>query len=252
MNQSRVWREPIGAKRLGFMTYKEIISREEQNQDCVWLYREGIFVKAYERSAYFVHTLIRDFKLSKRYIKTINMDVISLGFPEQTVPKWLNGYVYEYVQDGLICCRMRKKFDEVEFHNWKEVVSVNAGDRFTPHTAVIEKSPVYKVAYDLMTQVIAFSAHLSKNVSDPLGIRLKELVYQLCYHVRILYDVKDRGMHIDDALEYCSEIKFALQVLKDLREISLNTFALACERIVSVSGQLTALRGKVTAKVHEE
>lgn len=49
---------------------------------------------------------------------------------------------------------MRKTFDEVEFHDWKEVVSVNVGDRFTPHTAVIEKSPVYKVAYVLMTQTM--------------------------------------------------------------------------------------------------
>ena len=49
------------------------------------------------------------------------MDVISLGFPEQTLPKWLNDYVYEWVQDGLLRCRMRKKFDEVEFYNWKEV-----------------------------------------------------------------------------------------------------------------------------------
>ena len=29
------------------------------------------------------------------------MDVISLGFPEQTIPKWLNDYVYEWVQDSL-------------------------------------------------------------------------------------------------------------------------------------------------------
>lgn len=47
---------------------------------------------------------------------------ISLGFPEQTIPKWLNGYVYECVQDGLLRCHMRKAFNEVEFHNWKEVV----------------------------------------------------------------------------------------------------------------------------------
>ena len=67
---------------------------------------------------------------------------------------------------------MRKAFDEVEFHNWKEVVSVNVGDRFTPHTAVIEKSPLYKVAYDLMTQIFEFSAHISKNVANPLGLRL--------------------------------------------------------------------------------
>ena len=34
------------------------------------------------------------------------MDVISLGFPEQTIPKWLNGYVYEWVQDGLLRCHI--------------------------------------------------------------------------------------------------------------------------------------------------
>ena len=53
------------------------------------------------------------------------MDVITLGFPEQPIPKWLNGSVYEWVQEGLLRCHIRKKCDEVEFHNWKEVVSVN-------------------------------------------------------------------------------------------------------------------------------
>ena len=70
-----------------FMTFHEIISRESQNEDSIYLYREGMFMKAYERSVFFAHTLIHEFKLSKRYIKTVNMDVISLGFPEQTVPK---------------------------------------------------------------------------------------------------------------------------------------------------------------------
>jgi hypothetical protein len=208
-------------------------------------------MKAYERSAYFAHTLIHEFKLSKRYIKSVNMDVISLGFPEQTVPKWLNGYVYEYVQDGLIRCRTRKKFDEVEFHNWKEVANVNVGDRFTPHTSVIEKAPVYKTAYDFLTQVIEFSAHISKNVSNPIGLRLKEVSYQLCYSVRVLYDISDRYDHLGKALEYCNEIKFALQLLKDLKEISVNTYALASERIVSVSKQLSVLREKVKAELHK-
>jgi len=229
------------------MTFKEIIERESCNEDSIWLYREGMFVKAYERSAFFAHTLIHEFKLSRRYIKTVNMDVISLGFPEQTIPKWLNGYVYEYVQDGLIRCRMRKKFDEVGFHNWKEAVSVNVGDRFTPHTSVIEKAPVYKVAYDLLTQVMEFSVNLSKNVSNPLGLKLKELVYEICFSVRMLYEVDDREGQISLTLKKCDEVKFLLQVLKDLREISLNTFALACERIVSVSRQLAALRGRVKA-----
>ena len=113
------------------------------------------------------------------------MDVISLGFPEQTIPKWLNGYVYEWVHDGLLRCHMRKAFDEVEFHNWKEVASVNVGDRFTHHTARIEKSPIYKVAYDLMTQTMQLSAHISKNAANPVGIRIKERSYQLSNAVSV-------------------------------------------------------------------
>ena len=126
-----------------FMTFREIIEREDQNVDSIWLYSEGMFMKA-------VH------------------------------------------QDREYGCD--------------------------------------------------FSAHISKNVSNPLGLRLKDLAYKLCYSVRMLYDVADRDAHIDVALEYCSEIKFALQVLKDLKEMSVNTFSLASERIVSVSKQLSALR----------
>ena len=59
------------------MTFREIIDREDQNTDSIWLYREGMFMKAYERSAFFAHTLIHEFKLSKRYIKIVDMDVIS-------------------------------------------------------------------------------------------------------------------------------------------------------------------------------
>lgn len=68
------------------------------------------------------------------------MDVISLGFPEHTIPKWLNGYVYEWVQDGLLRCHMRKVFDEVEFHNWKEVVKVNVGATVLLHILLSSKS----------------------------------------------------------------------------------------------------------------
>lgn len=233
------------------MTFKEILAREESNVDSIWLYREGLFVKAYDRSAFFAHTLIHEFKVSRRYIKSVNADVYSVGFPEMTVPKWLNAYVYETVQDGLIRCYTRSSFDEVAFQNWKECVSVNVGDRFTPHTAIIEKAPVYKTAYDLLLQVLSFSKNVSKHNFSPVCQRLKELSYSLSYSVRTLYDVADRDSHIQNALEMCSEIGFLLQLLKDLKEISLKTYALASERIVSVSRQLSALRGKVTAKVHE-
>ena len=35
-----------------FMTVREIIDREDQNTDGIWLYREGMFMKAYERGVF--------------------------------------------------------------------------------------------------------------------------------------------------------------------------------------------------------
>lgn len=230
------------------MTFKEIIIREDANQDCIWLYREGIFMKAYERSAFFMHTYIKDFKLSKRYVKSVNMDVVSMGFPENSVPKWLNGYVYEYVADGLIRCQMRDRFDEVKFHHWKELILINAADKYTPNTSVIEKSPIYKTAYDFLMQVLSFTAHISKNLSNPIGLRLKEMSYKLCFLIRTMYDSDQPSQIMNDAEKLCTEIKFILQILKDSKEISINTYALSSERIVSVSKQLYLLHQKVKAE----
>ncbi len=232
------------------MTYREILERESQNEDRIYLYREGLFLKAYDRSAYFAYVLVHPFKVSCRYVKSVNEDVFSLGFPEATLPKWLNGYVCEQVQPGLFSCRTRKAFDEVEYQNWKEAVSVNVSNRYTPHTSMIEKTPVYKTSYDLFIQVCVLSANISKNVQNPLGLRLKDLGYRLSYSVRTMYDVSDQVAHIDGAIDIVKEMEYILQVLKDLKEISIKTFALASERTVSVGKQLSALRGKAMAKVH--
>jgi len=71
------------------MTFAEILSLEETNWNTVYLYREGIFLKAYQHSACLMHLHIHEFKLSKRYIKSVNENVYSLGFPQSSVPKWL-------------------------------------------------------------------------------------------------------------------------------------------------------------------
>jgi hypothetical protein len=46
----------------------------------------------------------------------------------------------------------------------------------------------------------------------------------------ILIKQMEVGAGMQTTYSRCSEIKFALQVLKDLKEISVNTFALASEK----------------------
>ena len=58
-----------------------ILSREIHNLHCIYFYREGIFLKAYERSAYAFVTGVQSFRGKKRFVKNVNQEIVSIGFP---------------------------------------------------------------------------------------------------------------------------------------------------------------------------
>lgn len=230
------------------MTYSQILQIEDADIGRIHMYHEGLFLRAYQQSAFLLHTSVYPFKVSRRFIKAVNETVYSVGFPYESRYKWLKNLKTEWsVDSSSVVCYPDAIFSETEYEHWKESVVVVAADAFTPHTRMIENAPVYKTAYDLLTQVTALMANVSHNAREPYAVRLKTLCCGLAFNIRNLYDVPDRSALLSQSLEYCEEIKFLLQLLKDLKDISLASFALSGERIVSVSKQLTALRGEVTA-----
>ena len=218
----------------------------------MYLYLEGTFLKAYERSAYFFHTYIQDFKLSRRYIKTVNRNVVSLGFPYATRGKWLHAFPLESVlMDGkCYVYDMGRTVDEVEYDHWLEMVAATAAvsQTYTSQTTLIQKQPVYKNAYDALIYCNQFSKNIAKHLRDPYSSKVKNLPYSITYGVSRLYDVQDRDALIDEVQGMCAELCFVLQVLKDMGEISLVNFARCSERIVSVSKQLESLRKTVGSR----
>lgn len=66
-----------------YMTIREKIDLECSGElGVIHLHREGIFFRAYELSAYYWHRLVvPNFRLHKRYYKTIGQEVVYLGFP---------------------------------------------------------------------------------------------------------------------------------------------------------------------------
>lgn len=73
------------------MTKKEIYDIEQQNDGKVYLYPEGMFYKAYDRSAYLLCLLVRPFKVSVRPLKGIDGPLLSVGFPMMSLEKFSNG-----------------------------------------------------------------------------------------------------------------------------------------------------------------
>lgn len=99
----------------------EILALEQENHSSIYFYREGVFYKAYEQSAYlFVHH-IKPFQIKKRYVKSVKREVISVGFPTNSL---YNYFSKEKVTELEICAKvdLDKMFDLAEFEQWKNSV----------------------------------------------------------------------------------------------------------------------------------
>ena len=66
------------------MTVKEIIQIENGNRNTIILLREGIFWRAYEKSAYAFSMQVHPYKPTRKWVIAVKQDVVSLGFPVST------------------------------------------------------------------------------------------------------------------------------------------------------------------------
>lgn len=102
------------------MTSQDFIRTEAANTDRIILYREGLFWKAYERSAFAVCSQVRAFKTTKKALKTLGGGhLVSIGFPaasENAVCGALECISRE--QDRVVFAAPRA-VDAAEFEAWK-------------------------------------------------------------------------------------------------------------------------------------
>ena len=102
------------------MTSQDFIRTEAANTDRIILYREGLFWKAYERSAFAVCSQVRAFKTTKKALKTLGGGhLVSIGFPaasESSVCGALECISRE--QDRVVFAAPRA-VDAAEFEVWK-------------------------------------------------------------------------------------------------------------------------------------
>lgn len=72
---------------------------ETENANVIHLWLEGMFWKAYERSAYlFVHR-ISGYKPYKKFVRAVGGEVVAIGFPAKSVERLLEGRSVEYVDE---------------------------------------------------------------------------------------------------------------------------------------------------------
>ncbi|UEA86476.1 hypothetical protein [Alistipes senegalensis] len=118
------------------MTSQDFIRTEAANTDRIILYREGLFWKAYERSAFAVCSQVRAFKTTKKALKTLGGGhLVSIGFPaasENAVCGALECISRE--QDRVVFAAPRA-VDAAEFEVWKAAQPLKEAVRRTKTAA---------------------------------------------------------------------------------------------------------------------
>lgn len=96
----------------------EIISQEKNNTTNIHLYKEGLFWKAYQHSAYRIDLIPGcAYKLIKKHIKAVNCEVVSLGFPSLNISKHFREEQVKYINDLHICIE-DKVIDVDDYSDW--------------------------------------------------------------------------------------------------------------------------------------
>lgn len=234
---------------------EEILKHErERNINDLVLFLEGKFWKAYEQSAY-VLTRLYGFKPTKRYIKLIGEEVISVGFPEESLMKYLSNARVDREKKILRAWVQCPQSDQ-SFFEWKnatrikekqpksppELGGVPEGGRGLQPSRVKDIGlPVFRLAYDLLLRLFHDCQKMSKDYRYTLGEDIKKRLLRLevcIYHANDQKDAEQKRRYITEALENLIEVKICVRILHDNKQLSLKQFAYLCEKMVEVEDHL--------------
>ncbi len=228
-------------------TIKDILQIERnRDRSRLVLFQEGKFWKAYEHSAY-VLTQYYNFKPTKKYVKSIDEEVISVGFPKEQLAKYLNNAVLE--NDEKICrTNMPCSQDIQAFIEWKAYTLLKENTVTTKKELFVPKEwktknkvfqeenlPVFKLVYDLLLRVFNEAQKMTKDFRYTIGENLKTNLLRIVvciYHANDEKEISKKITHIADAIDKLLEVKLLVRILHDCKQISLKKYALLCEQIV--------------------
>jgi len=229
------------------MSFKDITELEDEWCGCgrVFLHLQGGFYVLYDRSAFLFWKNVSSMKLTMRFVKSINREIVKLGFPKNSAEKWLYGHQVFNMSDNVLYFDTDWTVDDEEYMVFLDTarMQTKAADRMTPTVSVIAGQPVYQVAKALALQCKEVGRNIFKPDLYPYGNNMKELSNDICYYVGRFYDNDDRKQAAADIREACLRLEHELTMLSEGKEhtLSRNTYMTLCDMSNSVRGQITAL-----------
>ncbi len=132
------------------MTSRDFIRAEADNTDRIILYKEGLFWKAYERSAYILCTQVWPFKPTKRCLKSLGGGhIVSVGFPWKHEDKHIRALERKHSSDERLILAAVSAIDPADFEAWKALLPLHtpAAPRRAGEVAAADPEPPRQAAY---------------------------------------------------------------------------------------------------------
>lgn len=246
-------------------TIKQILTleAEAQAQNRVLLSEEGLFYKAYEMSA-FILVKRYGFKPTKRYIKAIDKEVITVGFPKSGIDKYLaNAQPMEKDNAVYLYAQVYDVRDERAFADWKTgtplkqskpkeppVPKVPQGEeyRFDPYAELpknyyCDSLPVFRYTAAVLEYLLPRMRHLTKDYRYTIG---QDIVKALigcekgivkAWRARNPVDRMNMMDYVEDLL---LEVKLELRLLHEVKQLDARRFAVVSEKMVLVEKHLAS------------
>lgn len=106
----------------------EILLREGINTHTIRFYREGVFYKAYERSAYLFVCHVKPFLVKKKRVKSVEQEVVSIGFPTHSIAHYFEqSRIKENGSEAEV--EMTQEVDVVAFETWKQGIELTVANQ---------------------------------------------------------------------------------------------------------------------------
>lgn len=136
-------------------------------EDKLLLYSEGMLWKAYQEAAYLFVKYVRNYQVNSNYIKKVQTDVYSLGFPKPSSTKVLAGLDYEESDGRIVITLGTDNFLVSDYIQWRtEVVPQPVPARRPSGDTLLCELPLFvSYYYGYFSNISGkFTYHLSKNL----------------------------------------------------------------------------------------
>ena len=152
------------------MTILDKVTLQQQDTTKIFLFKEGIFYKAYNEGAFLLRD--RNYKVTIKKIKSIENEVLSIGFPVSVFDK-IKENKQSKVYDNYVCLQTNIVYNDKMYSEWRDnQAATNSNNSGTSNTkeinnkALIESIKNFPLANKTPMEVFMWVANLQKMISN--------------------------------------------------------------------------------------